>query len=650
MLARVAALLLVLLGVWARCTNFRTVLPSAGEVELLPSDSHYYTRFAKLQLRAFPRYQAFDPLVNYPEGATVILPPLHALAVASAVGIAGEERAELGAAWVGPALSLLELLVLAALAWAAVGSGPALVVLALFGLTPALVDAGALGNADHHLHEGFLAAALALQAILFLRAPSTRSAIALGALLGVGRWLAPAAFMFAPCVALALAIHAAIRPVALRPLMLAGAVACALCALGTVLFGAPLSLEYEALSAFHPLLLASCFAGAVAVAAWRNGARAVAGGALAAGLGMAAIIAAPILRAAGHLGRTDPLLGLVTESEPLLRDPRWALQLLGAALPMIPAATYVAARSLRRGELAALGPLAMTWPLVAAAAMQARFAVALAGAAAALIATSLPWIQPQRLRAVAAALLAAPLAFSLVPQPARPMPADIRLVRPTLRWMKEHLPPASPDPYGAGHATYGVVATHLVGHALPLWAERPTVATLFSQRPVHVEGNARAWDVFAAATDAEAYRRALATGAKYVLATPQGSLPGHGGLDMSRTLLHRLLEDAWSRDPFDTTAHFRLVHDSDERRERPEGGSYARLFEVVPGALLRGRIDRAVGPQVAGRPYARAGSGADLRVAYPGRYEVSCKTNTVPIDVTESDVEEGKSVTVPGCY
>src|SRR4051812_41794297 len=176
MVARTAAVLLVLLGIWARCANFRTVFPVPGQVELLPSDSHYYTRFARLQLHAFPRYQAFDPYVSFPEGARIIHPPVHAEVVAAAVAVAGQDRAELGAAWVGPVLSAGWLVGLLWLAWGVVGAGPALAIAALLGLTPVLVDAGALGNADHHLHEGFLGAAIPLATMAFLRAPSRRTA------------------------------------------------------------------------------------------------------------------------------------------------------------------------------------------------------------------------------------------------------------------------------------------------------------------------------------------------------------------------------------------------------------------------------------------------------------------------------------------
>jgi dolichyl-diphosphooligosaccharide--protein glycosyltransferase len=643
MWARAAAVGLILAGLWARCANFRTVLPEPGRVELLPSDSHYYARFARMQLRAFPRYQAFDPYVNHPDGARIILPPLHALSVAALVGALGEERTELAAALTGPVLSLLELCALAVLAVRVLGRGPGLAALALFALLPVTVDAGALGNADHHLHEAFLAAAVALAFTALSREPTRRRAVLAGLLLGLGRFLAPAAFMFIPCAAVAGALT--VRSAA--ALATTGAAAALLLLAGALLFGQPGSLEYEALSAFHPLLAVACFSAAAAWAGRRSGdPRWRWLGAVSVGAAVPLVV--QVGRALGHLGRADPMLALVTESEPLIRDPRWALQLLGVALPALPAAVYLAIRSaIRERTSAALPALALVLPLAMATAAQARFSPALAGAASVLLPIAARALRP-RVAMALGALAGFGLLFSLVPRPKEEMPADIRLVRPTLLWMRDHLPPASSDPYRPDHRpSYGVIATFLVGHTLPFWAERPAVATLFSQAKVHVAGNRRAADVLGAGDEEEAFRLAVATGARYVLATPSERILWHEGADLSRTLLGRLLEHP------EASGHFRLIHDSAEQRLRPEGGSYARLFEVVPGARLEGRgppPPAVRGPPVAGRaaaPPVRI-SGADgysLRVATPGRYEIGCAV----VEVDEAAVQEGRSLQIPEC-
>jgi dolichyl-diphosphooligosaccharide--protein glycosyltransferase len=156
--------------------------------------------------------------------------------------------------------------------------------------------------------------------------------------------------------------------------------------------------------------------------------------------------------------------------------------------------------------------------------------------------------------------------------------------------------------------------------------------------------------VLAATTDEEAYRLATASGARYVLVTPSDRILGHEGEAVSASALGKLLESGWMATPEDTTGHFRLVHDSAERRRRPEGGSYARLFEVVPGALLRGGAGRAVGSQVAGRPYAPAAREKVLRVSYPGKYRVVCAGGaTGSAEVSEDAVRTGAAVAVEGC-
>jgi len=667
MVARIAAVLLVLAGLWARCANFRSVFPAQGHVELLPSDSHYYTRFARLQLHAFPRYQTFDPYVSFPEGAQIILPPLHAELVAAAVKAVGENEAELGAAWVGPALSMLWLGALLGLAWAVMGAGPSLVLAALLGLTPVLVDAGALGNADHHLHEGFLGAAVPLAVMAMIRSPSTRTAVLVGVLLGAGRLLTPSAFMFVPCAAAAAGLAGWWRPEDqgyARAVGWAGVIAAAIGAAAAVAFGSARSLEYEEVSAFHPLLALACFGAAYGVAALararhstattaiapKTGAGRLRGAAALAGSVVVGLVLVPPMRGAlSHLGRADPLLALVTESEPLWRDPKWAVQLLGAALLVLPLGLFLALRRVRRDDIPLLAPLCLVVPLLGAAAMQARFAPALAGSAAVLVSECFALIDRVVLRRVVAAVGAVPLALSLVPPARQIPPADVRLVRPTLLWMRDHLPPASADPYDGQKASYGVVASYLLGHTLPLWSERPAVATLFSQLRVHVEGNRRAADVLAAGSDEEAYERAVAAGARYVLVTPAERILGHDGEAVGASAMGKLLESGWMGSPEDTTGHFRLVHDSEEKRQRPEGGSYARLFEVVSGAVLRGGA-RAAGPQVAGRKYAPAASGKVLRVSYPGRYQVVCTNGgSGTAMVGEDAVHQGSTIAVEGC-
>ena len=629
--AALAAVALVAAGAWARCADFRSVFPLSGEVELVPADSHYYVRFALLQLHAFPRFVSFDPYVNFPTGARILWPPLHALGVALAVKLGGLAFPERGAAFVDPALSVLWLAALAVLGRRWLRGARSLGLLLVLALTPSAVESGLLGCADHHVHEPFLAAATALALGHALEARSRRAAWGVGVLLGLGRLLTPLAFAYVPVLALAVPLAALVRReagafaagVALR----AGG-ACAAClAVGVLAFGEARSLEYEYLSGFHPLFALAVFLGAAALAWLRCGDRR-GRWALPVALAVGLPLVPQLLRAAGHLGRADPLLAVVGESQPLLSDPRWALSLLGAPLLALPVALWGGLRRVVRERAVDVLPalLAATF-LGLAAAMQARFAQALAGALAVLLPLGLSSLLPEgtglRVRRMGQAVLALG-ALSLAPQlwplPPHPPVKDVARVRPTLRWMRANTPPASADPYGPEAPRYGVAASYLLGHFLTLWAERPEIASTFSQAEVHQAGNRRAGAVFAATDDEAAYQRAKETGARYVLATPSEVIVGFADFDRPRSLLTHLLDAggmATAEKP--ATAHFRLVFDSGEERLRKEGGPYARLFEAVPGAVLRGR--GPAGEEVVATLELRTNRGAKLRYERKGRVD-----------------------------
>jgi hypothetical protein len=124
-----------------------------------------------------------------------------------------------------------------------------------------------------------------------------------------------------------------------------------------------------------------------------------------------------------------------------------------------------------------------------------------------------------------------------------------------------------------------------------LWAQRPVLATMFSQVPVHVAGIERNAAILSEPDDELAFQRAQAAKAKYVLVTPSATLIGAPSFDPQGSLWGRLLETAGmdAADPARTTGHFRLIHDSDERRRKNPDASYARVFESVEGARLVGQ-------------------------------------------------------------
>jgi dolichyl-diphosphooligosaccharide--protein glycosyltransferase len=606
---------LVLLGLWARCAGWKSVF-FGGEVELVPADSHYYVRFARLQLAAFPRFVTFDPFVNFPEGASILWPPVHTLLVALGIALAGD--GELGAAWVGPALSVLLLSGVGLTVARLFGPGRALAALALLALTPIAVESGALGNADHHVHEPYLAFLAPLLLGHALATGHRGSALASGLVVGFGRLLTTTSFTLLPCLALGGLAAAFLRTQsrdsgAVRnphpnplprgegdaervagALQAAGLGAVVSLALGVMVFGHPARLDYEAMTAFHPLLALGLFCGAVGLVELRGRPKRGAvwlAVAVLAGL----VLSGEFLRAASHLGRGDPMMATVGETAPLLRDPKWALEMLGPLLIALPFTAWGAWRLASSASPVAWPALATAALLTAASGVQARFTQGLSGAAACLVVLTVPTLLSRvparwhRVARVAVAVVCLPLLGALFPKPAQPPPDQVLMVRPTLRWMREHTPPAAEDPYQNPVARYAVVADHELGHFLTLWAERPEVASTFFQAAAHVAGNTRAAQVLAESDDEEAFRLAQATGARYVLATPAVKLVGFPP-EASRTGLVAWLSDhaGMAVDERPASAHFMLVYDSLEQRRKTPSSS-VRVFQVVPGAVLTGQ-------------------------------------------------------------
>jgi dolichyl-phosphooligosaccharide-protein glycotransferase len=671
---------IVAAAVWARCAQWREIFTPDG-LELVPSDSHYYVRFALLQLRSFPRFTSFDPFVNFPAGSFQHWPPLHAWLVAASIALSGVARAEWGAAWVGPVVAALETAIIAALAVRFRGGRQAMATTWLYALLPASIWAGAVGNADHHVHEGFIVLAASLCAGRALEKGSVPSAIAAGVVLGLGRLLTPTAFAMVPLVALAWPAAtwlprsraAAVNPT--RTGIYAG-LTCVLVLAGSVLlFGRWDSLEYSQLTLFHPLLALCAFSGCLAMVRflgrpWQAG--------LLFGLALlcAGILAGQLTKALHHLGRADALLPHIDESSPLLRDPAWAFRLLSVGLLAMPVAMVGGWLSLRAGDVRNTAALISTCALAVAAGLQARFSQSLSGALAALLPLALPAMHSVfrkpgawRLGAAACWVGGASLAYGLVPRAPDPVPDIVLRSRTGLYWMRDHLPPASPDPLTAAPADYGVASHPLLGNYVMLWAQRPVLATMVSLSPVHDGALALNGRILSATDDESPFQLARTNRIRYVFSVPSDTLIGSDSYDPHRALLGRLADRAAidEVDPRTTTAHFRMLYESPELRRRVEHGSFARVFEVVEGAVLAGQAhsgERVVAElnmtTNLGRAlvYRRAVD-ADpdgrfaLRVAYPcaasgaERYHVRAASNrSTDIFVTDSDVAQGTVVTV----
>jgi dolichyl-diphosphooligosaccharide--protein glycosyltransferase len=676
---------LLALALCARLADWRNVFVG-DQVELVASDSHYYVRFAHLQRLAFPRFESFDPYINHPTGASIIWPPLHTWTVALflALGPAGPERA---AAWVDPVLALLELGLLSLLVRRWLGDTVALAMLALLALVPAGVTAGALGNADHHVHEPTLAALCALLLGRALHTRDTRLGAATGAVLGLAPLLTTSGFVLLPGLAAALPLTVLLDrrtegPGVGRVGFSLGLGAAAVLASGVVLFGEPVSLAYHGLTSFQPLFALALLSGASGLATLLERRR---GWPLQ--LGLALPCALPLLpelsRAFHHLLLGDPLLAIVMESIPLWKDPEFARDLLGPVLLLLPVALAVACVRLWKERDVALAPLVLgALSLSAAALLQARFTQALTGSGALLIAAGLTRALrelrplPRRASAALLVLMGLPLLAEALPNPRFPDASPIAPVRSTMDWMREHTPAPSPPWDVQARPAWGVVAQYDMGHLLVLWAERPAVATPFSQVPVHQHANARATAVLGATSEDEAHALLRELSARYLLLTPVGDLIGRPHQPLTGTITPWLQEHAGlATGERAASTRFRLVHDSAESRRKYPERPYARLFEVVTGAELRGRCDphapvtalleleTARGQTLRYEPRTTAGTDGTflLRVAYPttrdtreadvlarGPYRLQCPGGGGSALVSEQAVREGQRVEVEG--
>lgn len=669
---------LLALAFLARVANWRHVFLEGG-VELVPTDSHYYVRYALLQQHAFPFFHRFDPYISFPSGAFIIWPPLHTWLVALflALGPADPQRA---AAWVGPGLALVELGLLTLLARRWLGGGVALGALALMALVPAAVASGSLGNADHHVHELTLSALAALLLGRALAQGSPGLGAAAGVALGLGRMFTTTSFTLVPGMAAAIPLAALLvrntPGAAASRVGLAAGVGLALAqGVAVAWFGTLSSLAYYDISLFQPLFGLGLFSAGAGVAAFLEHRRR-----WPLPLLLAALCALPLVpevsRAFGHLAHQDPLLTIVSESIPLWRDWTFARQLLGALCLLLPLGLGAAAvRAWRERDVLMATLVAATLPLIGASLLQARFTQPLLGSGALITSAGLGWALRQatpRIRRVSYALLGlVGLSFlaSVLPARRATAPTDEGLIRSTLAWMRTHTPAPSPAWDTQVPPAYGVVAYFNLGHLLALWAERPAVATPFSQVPEHVQANLAATEVLSAPDDAAASAQAQALSARYVLLIPIEYFLGKLKVPPRDTVHDWLLEHAgMAQGSRPASAHFRLIHESAESRPGKPGLPYARLFEHVPGAVLQGRC--APGAPVSARLELTTPRGAplhytpqttadaqgafSLRVAYPTEgdpaasdiraaapYQVDCKGGGGTASVPEAAVREG---------
>ncbi|MBL8952620.1 MAG: hypothetical protein JNK82_17705 [Myxococcaceae bacterium] len=625
---RVALVAVIALGLAARLAVWEHVFTPSG-TELVPADSHGYLTVVRAQLEAGRWVSRTIPDVAFPTGGPAYFPWLHLTLVTIAVKVAGLAHAETAAAWVGPALWLAWLGV--ALFWLRRRvPGPWLaLVAAVWSWCLVHVEVSTLGTADHHVHEAFVAVAAALACGALLERPSTRSAVALGLVLGLSRLLVTSAFALPPLVALAAAWFSS-RELT-RALGLAAGTASATALAGALLVGAGLSSSYELFGAFQPLFAGACLLAACAVSAVRSGQRASAGAALLGAVVALVLLAPELARAVGHLGRHDAILGVIDEATPLLSDWRFGLALCGPLALLAPFAVW---RLLVKPSAWRVTVAVMTAGWLVAALAQARFAAAFMGVLPLAVVATFEPPREGRPRAVTVGLAALclvmlPGALSGTPWVT---PSLASRVRPTLEWLRT----------GARHEA--VVADPYLGLFTAWYARRPVVASTLAQMTEYATANDRARAVLDARDDGAVEAGLAALDAGLVIASP----PFANGSVAPGSLAERLGR------PVLSVPSLELLYESAESR-RDDGRALLRVFRRVPGAAVEGlaepgaritgrvAIEARPGELLEYRAEVMAGDGGTwvMRVPQPGRLELSDGT---AVTVSPEAVEHGETL------
>lgn len=218
------------------------------------------------------------------------------------------------------------------------------------------------------------------------------------------------------------------------------------------------------------------------------------------------------------------------------------------------------------------------------------------------------------------------------------------MIRPTLLWMQSHLPPAAADPFDPdAQPDYGILAPFEYGHFITLYAERPALASTFSQTSSLVLANRVATEILGSTDEDDAFRRLREARLRYVLRAPTVALLGLAAPSREALYLRLQRDEALGR--------FRPIFRS--REERAPGRPYATVYEVVEGAVLEGssapgaRIEVALDSLYVRRSVADRAGRYGVRVSREGTYRVSGGGAPAMVTVTEAEVREGARIGVP---
>jgi asparagine N-glycosylation enzyme membrane subunit Stt3 len=522
----------ILLGTLLRM-HTRADAVSGDRVRPLDSDSAYHLRRARFAAAHFPRTIQFDPLMNFPDGAVAIWPPLYDLALALPARLAHGAGAsagdvERGAAWVPVALAAGAIALAGLLGRRVAGTAAGVGVALFLAVCPGHILWSQYAHTDQHAGESFCGL---LFLVLFLRSrerPEAPGAAARDAAAGVALALAvltwQGAIYWGAIAALALVVESALGGRrSLRGAALVLGLAAALTGAATAAWLGWLAppLTYVSFGFFQPLFLAALLGGAaaldLAIRAWRRdlprrdlaaGIAAVLVAAAAAfpfarglatglihGVGYVAGTTSEVAGSGGYVSYPKGWLKGIFEARPLFADgPRLAFEQLSAAFFLTPVAAAFWARSAVRRERPGVHAALAIWAVVTLfLALSQRLNVYYAAPLAALaLVEAVRLVGAKTRRPVLAAVLGVALALPMAPG----LKSELANVKPpgsdffaTLSRMRAELPHAidvydpallGPPPFPAAlSGTSSVLAPWSLGHFVLYEAEEPVVANNF---------------------------------------------------------------------------------------------------------------------------------------------------------------------------